>query len=256
MENCKILAELEELAPLKLSDEFVKRYGGYDNSGIITPLPDEVTGVIFSLDLTKNAVERATEIGANLIITHHPAIYNPVKKIVSDSALYLAVKRGIGVVSYHLNLDCAVKGTDYYLAIAVGAKTRRILMPLLQPKTGYGSLCDVSDTSVSELVERLKKELNAERISVYGRDSRVKKIASFCGAGFDEKALELIEDADVVVSSDVPHHVLLAASEKGIPVINLSHYASEFYGFKKFAEEIIEKLKIQNGEIISNALFL
>lgn len=48
MEACEIIAAMESLAPLKLSDEFVKTYGGYDNSGIIIPMPKNVTGVVFS----------------------------------------------------------------------------------------------------------------------------------------------------------------------------------------------------------------
>lgn len=256
MEACEIIAAMESLAPLKLSAEFVKTYGGYDNSGIIIPMPKNVTGVVFSLDLTKKAVERAKKIGANLIITHHPAIYNPLKKLEEDSALFASAKNGLGVVSYHLNLDCAKRGTDYCLAVAAGAKTRRILMPLSSPETGYGSFYTIPETSVFCLAEKLKKELNAEKVSVYGGDKKVSRIASFCGAGFDEEGLELIGDAEVCISSDIPHHILLAASERGVSVINLTHYASEFYGFKKFAEELIKNLKLTNGEIVLDELFL
>ena len=256
MEAFEIIAAMENLAPLKLSDEFVKTYGGYDNSGVIIPVPKDVSGVVFSLDLTKKAVERAIKRGANLIITHHPAIYHPLKNFEENSALYSAAKNGLGVVSYHLNLDCAKRGTDYYLAAAAGADKRQILMPLKAPETGYGSLFSVPETSVSALAEKLKKELNAEKVAVYGGDKKVSRIASFCGAGFDEEGFALIGDAEAVVSSDIPHHMLVAASERGVSVINLTHYASEFYGFKKFAEELIKNLKLTNSEIVADELFL
>lgn len=256
MEAFEILSAMEELAPLKFSDEFVKTYGGYDNSGVILPLPEEVGGVAFCLDLTRKAVMRAVKNGANVIITHHPAIYNPVKKLDADSALYLAAKNGIGVISYHLNLDCAERGIDYCLAEAAGAKNRQILMPLKTLSTGYGSLFDVGKTTVSALAERLKTTLRTDKICVYDTGKFVKKVASFCGAGFDAEGLALIGDADVVVSADIPHHMILAATESGVSVINLPHYASEFYGFKKFAETLIKKLKITNGEILTDELFL
>ena len=256
METYELLSAMEEFAPLKLSDEFVKTYGGYDNSGVIVPLSERLKGVVFSLDLTFNAVAHALSNGANVLVTHHPAIYNPVKKLDGTSALYLAVKSGIGVISYHLNLDCAKHGIDYYLAEAAGAKDRSILMPLKAPSTGYGSLFGVEKTTVENLAEKLKTALNTEKICVYGKDKTVTSVASFCGAGFDEEAFSHIYNAGVVISADIPHHMLLAAAEKNVSVINLTHYASEFYGFKKFAETIIKKLKITNGEVVKDELFL
>lgn len=256
METYELLSAMEELAPLKLSDEFVKTYGGYDNSGVILPLSEKVKGVVFGLDLTHNAVARAISNGANIIITHHPAIYNPVKKLDGTSALFLAAKSGIGVISYHLNLDCAERGTDYFLAEAAGAKDRMVLMPLKAPFTGYGSLFGVEKTTVEGLAEKLKTALNTEKICVYGKDKTVTRVASFCGAGFDEEGFSLIGDAGAVISADIPHHMLLAAAEKNVSVISLTHYASEFYGFKKFAKTIINKLKITNGEVVKDELFL
>ena len=256
MESRKILSAAEELAPLKLSREFVKTYGGYDNSGVILPVAETITGVVFGLDLTLETVEIAVKRGANLIITHHPAIYNPLKNLDGDSALYKAAKNGIGVVSHHLNLDCSKRGTDYCLAEAAGAETREILMPLSAPETGYGSLFCVAETTAAAVAEKLKAALHAKRVSVYGESKKVRKIASFCGAGFDEEGFSLIGDADLVVSADIPHHMLLAAAEKGVAVINLTHYASEFYGFKRFAETLIEKLKLQNCEIVCDKRFL
>ena len=69
------------VAPVSLSDEFCATYKMYDNSGIIINCASEVTGVLFSLDLSIEAVNRAIERGYNLIVTHHPAIYGGISRI-------------------------------------------------------------------------------------------------------------------------------------------------------------------------------
>jgi putative NIF3 family GTP cyclohydrolase 1 type 2 len=71
----------DEIAPKRLSDEYCARYGAYDNSGILVDAGEEIKGVLFTLDLTFAAIERAKGIGANLIICHHPAIYGKISDI-------------------------------------------------------------------------------------------------------------------------------------------------------------------------------
>ena len=58
-----------EVAPVKLSDDFCAKFKMYDNSGIIINCGVPVTGALFALDLSENAVSKAEELGFNLIIT-------------------------------------------------------------------------------------------------------------------------------------------------------------------------------------------
>lgn len=70
-------------------------------------------------------------------------------------------------------------------------------------------------------------------------------MASFCGAGLDDNALDeaIKRGAELVVSADIPHHILVRAIESGLAVVNCTHYASENYGMEKFAEDCREQLK-------------
>jgi putative NIF3 family GTP cyclohydrolase 1 type 2 len=70
-------------------------------------------------------------------------------------------------------------------------------------------------------------------------------VASFCGAGLGEDELKLLDGVDIVISSDIPHHVIVACDNLGISVISLTHYASEFFGFLKFYEQIKEQSQVQ-----------
>lgn len=233
---------IESFAPLKLSRELCEKDNGYDNSGIILPTEKDVKRVLFSLDLTVNAVEKAIERGAELIVTHHPAIYNPIKTV--DGALLKAASNGIGVFSMHLNFDCAVHGVDHYLALGLGADSYSILTPLSEG--GYGRFFK-TDRSFSDIYHSAVKEFCTENVMCFGNlNSKIKSVASFCGAGLDEKNAET--QADLLVSSDVKHHIVLSCLERGACVMVISHYASENYGFKRAMEELSRNPQLNNLE--------
>lgn len=232
-----VLAALEKYAPLSLSAEFCNKYDAYDNSGIIVKTPSDITGAVFSLDLTKNAVDEAVKLGYNLIVTHHPAIYKGVKTINGDDALYAAISNKIGVISMHLNLDGAPLGIDYYLAKGLGSVgDETTLMPL--NGGGYGRVFNVNKT-FGDVVCDYKKEFKSDKVFAYGNENAlIKKVASFCGAGFSEYEYELSKDCDLIVSADVPHHMILKVIESGRNLMQITHYASEIYGFEKFYESV------------------
>ena len=248
MKISAVLNAIESLAPFSLSDKFVELTSGYDNSGVIASIGDDITGVVFTLDLTFESVERAISEGANLIVTHHPAIYAPIKSV--EGALLSAINNKIGVISTHLNLDCAKEGIDYCLANGLGAKEQTILTKVCDG-CGYGRVFDV-DTTVLELVNRYKTVFETQNVMVFGGDKKVKKVASFCGSGLDISEINSASEADVFVSSDIKHHVILHALEMGKSVLNVSHYTSEVYGFKVFYNKIKEQLNGLNCVFVEN----
>lgn len=245
----EIFDELCRYAPISLSDELVKLEDGYDNSGVILGNDGDISSILFALDLTKGAVEEAIDKGCKLIVTHHPAIYRPIKKLDENSPLCACARNGIAVISMHLNLDCAKEGIDYYLARGLGGEVEKIIQPLGE-NVGYGRVSSVEKTTAKGLLDRYKKTFETERAWLYGdEDAEINKIASFCGSGLDEAAVFAAkkEGADIAVSADVPHHVLLLALENGLSVLSCTHYACENYGFKKFyeaASEIFNQNKI------------
>ena len=235
----ELLNKLEELAPLALSDAF-KQKGAHDNSGIIVHSHDEVEKVLFALDLSDAVVKKAIKLGADTIVTHHPAIYYPISTLTIDnenSSLLSAIKNGLNIISMHLNLDIAEGGIDDALADALGAQTKSVIFEILDGK-GYGKESVIEPTTFGEFCANAVKTLNAKNYFTYGKpDKKIKKVASFCGAGAKE-ALEYDGKADVIVTSDMPHHVIKALVERGKCVLLLTHYATEVYGFKKFEQSI------------------
>ena len=174
--------EIEKLCPIELS-EACKRKGMYDNSGLIYAGRGETEGILFSLDLSVRAAERAIEEGCGCIVTL-------------------------------LSLD---KMSD---------------------SAGYGKEFCIEETALGAFAARAAEELGAKKVLVYGdAERKIGRVASFCGAGGSDAAA-YAGNADVIVTSDAPHHVLRAIAERGRALVLFTHYASENYGFKAFAERL------------------
>lgn len=238
------LAFLEKYAPLKLSNELIAR-GEYDNSGIIINHHEEIKSVLFSLDLSVKVVERAKRLKCDTIVTHHPAIYNPISRLDNNDskAILLAVSSGINVISMHLNLDYAERGIDYYLALALGVKNAKTLDKISNLE-GYGRVGEIEEKSLREIRNSAKKTFNSERIICYGNlNEQVDKIASFCGSGGSVLLKHLNEiDCDLIVTSDASHHVIKAVLEANKKLMILTHYSAENYGFNKFFNAICKEI--------------
>ncbi len=253
MKSNELLGVLEQVAPVALSDEFCKKCSFYDNSGIIIDGGDDIRGALFSLDLSPKAVEQAKKLGYNAIVTHHPAIYGGIERLNANQsplayALYECVKRGITVISMHLNFDAAPRGIDYYLMRGVGGEQCKTLINL--ENGAYGRVYDLPPVTLGELAERVAREFNTQRLIVYGdKNKTVGKAASFCGAGCDDNTCRFAveNNADAVISSDMPHHRIADFVGRGTGIILLTHYASEAYGFGKIYKKIMDKLSVPSS---------
>lgn len=234
---------IDNYAPFSLSDELVRAQDLYDNSGIIMENEEKITGIVFALDLTERAVDFAARNGCNLIVTHHPAIYHPIKRI--GGALYKAASSKIGVISCHLNLDCAMTGVDFGFADSLGAKEQKIITPLSEG--GYGRYFEVEPTSFGAAVERAEKNFSTKVLAYGDRNKTIRSVASFCGAGLGTEDIDG-KKADLYCSADIPHHVALYALERGACVLQFTHYACEIRGIIDLYGHIsqLNEIKEQN----------
>lgn len=249
MKSSELLSLLEYVGPLSISDEFCKRCGAYDNSGILVDSGEDITGVLFSLDLSAKAIAEAKRQGFNAIVTHHPVIFGAISSVsVNDGRTSLVaecLKSGISVISMHLNFDAAPEGIDYHLMQGLGGDAGKTMVKL--SGGAYGRIYDVKPQKLNTYIEFIKKNFGTDKVIYYGENNKIiKRVSSFCGAGCDEAAIEFAveEGADVLVSSDIKHHHITALLSRGISVIILTHYASENYGFNKIYGKIIEELNV------------
>ncbi|MBR4419817.1 MAG: Nif3-like dinuclear metal center hexameric protein [Clostridia bacterium] len=244
MEIKKILEQFNELAPLSLSYDAQKNLGYYDNSGLMMDCSTETDCVVCALDLTDKVVDYAIEVGAKLIITHHPAIYHGIKTI--NGTYIKAISAGITVYSAHLNLDTAAGGIEDGLAKLAGAKDTKTLT-FVNENYGFGRIFKIETEKAENVVNSVIGALNTTKYIFFGcKDTPISTVATFCGAGLSEQGINLASEADLLISADISHHVLLTALNKGKCVLQLTHYASEVFAMKAFIEELFErKLKMK-----------
>lgn len=255
MQLTKCYELVDRVAPFVLSERYIKDCNGYDNSGVLIDGGREITRVLFALDLSSAAVREAIAWGAQLIVTHHPAIYTPIRSITAEGAgaqVLQAVQAGISVISAHINLDMAPNGIDESLMQGLGGSAALDVLERVEGG-GYGRVYDVAPTEFAQFVAAVKEKFQTERVVVYG-DRPVKRVASFCGAGMMDESVNFARSAgaDTFVSSDPKHHLIASAVEGGMNVVILTHYAAELYGFTRFYGALKEKF---NGEGVESKLF-
>ncbi|MDR1762907.1 MAG: Nif3-like dinuclear metal center hexameric protein [Dysgonamonadaceae bacterium] len=127
MKISEIIEQIEALAPLPLQESF-------DNSGLQTgDISQEVKGILLCIDVTEAVMDEAVTLGCNLVISHHPLLFKPLRTLTGrnyiERSLIKACKNDIAVYSSHTSLDNAENGVNYHLAEKIGLKKIRILSP-------------------------------------------------------------------------------------------------------------------------------
>jgi dinuclear metal center YbgI/SA1388 family protein len=122
-----IIQEIERIAPRALQEE-------WDNTGVQTgDVNQPATGALFCLDVTEDVVEEAVNAGFNLLISHHPLLFKPVRSVTGktyiERCLIKAIKNDLVIYSAHTNLDNAIEGVNWKLASLFGLEDVRILSP-------------------------------------------------------------------------------------------------------------------------------
>ena len=124
----EIIAALERFAPLPLQD-------GFDNAGLQIGLTEaEATGALLCLDVTEEVVDEAIETGCNLIVSHHPLIFSPLRALEPGDPVAKKVIRllraGVSAMSFHTRLDAVEGGVNDVLA---EARRHRLWSPSVSP---------------------------------------------------------------------------------------------------------------------------
>ena len=110
----EILDFLYGLAPKELAEDF-------DNVGLLVGDENaEVKGIVVTLDCFNEVIDRAEDLGTNLIVTHHPIIFSGLKSVTADSLVYKLISKGISVISMHTNLDQSQGGVNDARCEALG----------------------------------------------------------------------------------------------------------------------------------------
>ena len=220
---------LNSIAPFETQED-------WDNSGMLVGDMDaEVKKVAVVLDITHEEIKKAKAIGADLIISHHPAIFNPIKSVTKGSVPYELVASSINALCCHTPLDIADGGTNDSLAKLLGIEVTRTEDPILRLGT-------VEPTTAENLAGKIAKTLNTKvRYADAGR--KIEKIAICTGAGCS--LIEAAGEIDAFITGDASHHNFLDCIQAGITLIAAGHYETEIV----VVPVLVKKLQAQFPDI-------
>ncbi len=107
----------------------------WDNVGLQVGDPGApLKRVMVSLDPGLSAVKAAHDAGAQALVTHHPLLFHPIKRLTPEDAvgqvLWTSMRAGVAIISAHTNLDCAVDGLNSWLATRLGVQQSAPLQPV------------------------------------------------------------------------------------------------------------------------------
>lgn len=247
--------------PIKVSDalQMLKSFAPeeymykeeYDNIGLICGRGDEeVKKIICCLDVTQAVIDEAIETGANLIISHHPMIFYPIKNVNSDSVtgrnLLKAIENRISVYAAHTNLDFVRDGINDYVASMLGLRNITALKPYDGNESGFGRVGDLANKVYCTVLKgEVETVLKDNYVRVIGEPyNMVKRIAVINGGGGGETSyidMAVQAGADCLITADVKHHVAIYAKESGITMIEPQHYTMEH----AYISRLVQILKIE-----------
>lgn len=247
MKVSEILKKIDAFAPFSLAYE-------WDNVGLLCGDENaEVTGICVCLDASKEAIQRAIDEKCNLIVTHHPFIYNKLGAIDYNSyfgqMVTSLIKNNICLISAHTNIDKAQNGINQRLAKRLSLMDIKILEEDEQ-NNGLGRMGTLEkETTLFEFAEKVKKTLKTPVRIVGDREKRIKTVAVGGGSCIEIADIAKEKGCDVLVTGDVKYHQAQDLVRDGLCIVDAGHYATEICVLDIFEEIFCDcKVKIVKEE--------
>ena len=224
----EIINSIESVAPRSAQEK-------WDNSGMqVGDTGRDIQSVLLTTDVTSEVVGEAIEHGCQLIISHHPLLFRPLKQVCGQTPqariVEQAIKHDIAIYSAHTSLDSVSGGINTRLADILGIKDYRILVPSSEGSdTGLGVIGRLDEPMpFDSLLKRVRERLNTTyiRYTMHNAQCTIEKVALCGGSGaeFIEEAIR--QGADAYLTADCKYHDFQAA-EGRIALIDIDHWISE-----------------------------
>ena len=233
----------------------------FDNVGLLAGRAEkEVERVYIALDATDAVIDRAAEAGADMLITHHPLIFSPLKKITDEDfisrRIVKLIQNDISYYAMHTNYD--VLGMAELSEKILGIQDTEVLDVTMEKEgkpEGIGRIGKLEKPmTLEECCVYVKHKLNLGSLKVFGdMSAEVSRLAISPGSGKTAVPAALAKGADVLVTGDIGHHDGLDAVEQGLAIIDAGHYGTEYIfidDMKHFLEEKLPVLEVVTTPVI------
>lgn len=233
-----LVSELENLFPPVWADE-------WDRTGLLCGDPEsEIYKICVSLDSTPDSVAKAVEMGANLLVSHHPAFIRPFEKLTTESlegeTVFKAIRHDVSLYAIHTNWDVSHEGVNVILARDAGLLSTS---PLAEGKNGSWGIGAVGDLTEEMPLFRvsafLREAWKLSWMRVIGDKVRpVRRVALCGGAGGDLLEEASWSGADLFVTADIGYHKILQGVSAGLAIAVCDHAEMESVSLFRLAEMI------------------
>lgn len=246
----EIIKKIEDKFPVWIQED-------YDNTGSQVLFPDEtLKGIYICLDADTATIDDAVNNNCNLIISHHPMIFRPVKNINSresrSQSIIKLIDKRVSLYSLHTNFD---KIMFSYLSDITGFPGGELLLKkgvLNDKDIGFGSFVTLKEIkSFRSVIEQLKRTLGLEYLIYSGDLNKEMKSVAFingAGGGSIEKIINSIKP-DCIVTGDVGYHNVKYAIESGVCIIDAGHFGTENIFKKLLAESVKDIINVKDNHI-------
>ena len=241
----EIFSIIDRLAPFDTQEN-------WDNSGLlIGSASAPVSGILFALDITEPVIAEARQKGASLIVTHHPLMIAPRRRLTDDDregrVISGLIRNHISMISAHTNLDKAPGGMNDVLA-------RRCGLSGISGDCFFRSGLLAEPVRAADYAETLRKSLSSVVRLMGAENKTVRKIGLCSGGGSDAWQEAVQTGCDAFVTGEMKHHLALDAADAGLVVFECGHFATEEPGIRSLAETLqmkINQLQCNIGIFVS-----
>ena len=238
-----ITSVIEEFAPLGLQES-------YDNSGLIVGrCDDEVNRVLLAVDVTEEVLQEAIDEGCDMIITHHPIIFHPIKRF--NSATYVercveeAIRRGIVLYAAHTNLDSTPEGMSWRVAQMIGLEHIEVMQTTNDNGAGFGVVGELSQGEDAEAF--MRRVMQIFNVKALRHSDIVKKqickVAICTGAGGSLIDCAIKAGADIYLTADLKYNDFMR-HENSIILTDMGHFESEYCAIQILFDILSKKIPI------------
>lgn len=224
---------IDEKAPFTMQEE-------WDNSGLLAGDPAaKVRRVLLSLDITDAVIEEAAALEAQLIVSHHPVIFRPIRRAtlcpgdLTGRKMWRLARHNIAAICAHTNLDAVEGGVNTVLARALGLEELQVLEPGgIGPEGrpgGIGRIGTLPEPVAPEtLLQRVQDALGPAALRYVSSGRPVCRVAVGGGACGDLLNRAVEAGCDAFVTADLKYNMFLDAAELGLTLVDAGHFPTEY----------------------------
>ena len=224
---------LDSICPFSLQED-------WDNSGLLVGDKNkEVTRAAVVLDITEDAVQYASQVGAELIISHHPVIFKAKRELLKGDAVYTLAQNSMSAICAHTNLDCAGGGVNDVLAQLLDIQNVEVFPCDCSPELLRVGVLP-QKMSADELALQIKDALGG-CVRYCCEEKQIESVALCSGSGCSFVPDVIKAGIDSFITGDASHHDFIDCKEKDLALFAAGHFETEAISIKPLCDRLQEK---------------